>query len=196
MFQQNKYTRWYFEIIEKRKQNQVLGYTESHHIIPSALGGLDDDGNRVRLMAREHLICHLLLIRMTSGRDRHLMVCAAKNMCRTSKNQERHVSSRVYEMIRKLHSKSASELLTGIQRSEETKKKISLGKSGKKRSVEDRLAMSKRQIGRKWTKESTEKRTASVLGSKRTEETKKKMSEARKQYWERKRESRKTASSS
>lgn len=36
----NKYTRWYFSIINNAKQRATPeGYTENHHIVPLCLGG-------------------------------------------------------------------------------------------------------------------------------------------------------------
>ena len=39
IFINNKYTRWYYNIINNSKSTQVLGYTERHHVIPRSLGG-------------------------------------------------------------------------------------------------------------------------------------------------------------
>lgn len=38
-------------------------YYESHHIIPHSLGGSDDNKNLVLLTAREHYLCHWLLVK-------------------------------------------------------------------------------------------------------------------------------------
>jgi hypothetical protein len=59
-----KYSKWYFNIINKRKQTPFVGYGENHHIIPRSLGGMNESENIVRLTAREHFICHLLLTKM------------------------------------------------------------------------------------------------------------------------------------
>lgn len=67
IFMQNKYSRWYFSIIEKaRSLNRTKGteYFESHHIIPKSMGGTNDLFNLVLLTAREHFIVHCLLPRM------------------------------------------------------------------------------------------------------------------------------------
>ena len=40
MFKENKYTKWYYNIVKNaalRTLNSV--YTESHHIVPKSLGG-------------------------------------------------------------------------------------------------------------------------------------------------------------
>ena len=68
MFLNNKYTKWYFNIIEKaNKENRSKYkgvYYEEHHIIPRSLAGTDEYSNLVLLTAREHYICHLLLVKM------------------------------------------------------------------------------------------------------------------------------------
>lgn len=58
------YTKIYNQIIEKRRNNTPTGYIERHHILPRSLGGSDDEDNIVALTAREHFICHFLLIKM------------------------------------------------------------------------------------------------------------------------------------
>ena len=42
LFLQNKYTSWYFSIINKAKERATEGYTEKHHIVPKTLGGKND----------------------------------------------------------------------------------------------------------------------------------------------------------
>lgn len=73
MFRVNRYTSIYWSIVSKAKAEHRIKrrsvYYEAHHIIPRALGGSDDPGNLVLLTAREHIFCHRLLTRMTSGRD-------------------------------------------------------------------------------------------------------------------------------
>jgi phosphoglycolate phosphatase-like HAD superfamily hydrolase len=47
----------------ERARNRVLdSYTERHHIIPRCIGGTDVKENLVDLTAREHFICHRLLV--------------------------------------------------------------------------------------------------------------------------------------
>ena len=59
----NKYRNWYNKIIEYRQNNPLIyGYKEKHHIIPKSLGGSNDKSNLIYLTAKEHYICHLLLV--------------------------------------------------------------------------------------------------------------------------------------
>jgi hypothetical protein len=63
-FLDNKYTIWYYSIISNRQNNPSDGYTEKHHIIPKSLGGSNKKENLVNLTAREHFVCHRLLMRL------------------------------------------------------------------------------------------------------------------------------------
>lgn len=80
MFADNKYTRWYYKVIAKAtaelRVKTLPGQFDKHHIIPTCLGGDDKKSNLVLLTPREHYMCHLLLIKMTSGKHRSKMVYA------------------------------------------------------------------------------------------------------------------------
>jgi transposase-like protein len=108
MYLQNKYTKWYYNIIQ-RAQSRVLPsdiYTEKHHIIPKSIGGTDSADNLVKLTAKEHFICHLLLVRMTSGLYRRSMAYAAWKMTFMDNRPRYNPCSRTYEMLRKQLSSS------------------------------------------------------------------------------------------
>ena len=80
MFIDNKYTKFYMNIINNAQiLNRKKGcgtYLEAHHIIPSSIGGNNLKGNKVLLTAREHFICHRLLTKMTTGKDKIRMLHA------------------------------------------------------------------------------------------------------------------------
>lgn len=103
MFKNNKYTRWYNSIVSNRKQNLLDSsvYQEKHHIIPKSLGGSNKKENIVVLTAREHFICHRLLVKMTEGNDKVKMSYAIRTMMiRENPYQTRYkISSKVYESI-------------------------------------------------------------------------------------------------
>lgn len=95
MYLDNKYTRWYYSIINngiarnfksKKDAKTALGYVERHHIVPRSLGGDDSKSNLVYLTGREHIICHVLLTRMTIGINKKSMQHAICGMARSSKN--------------------------------------------------------------------------------------------------------------
>jgi len=104
LFIDNKYTSWYYSIINKAQSRQLPKeiYTERHHILPKSLGGSDSKTNLVRLTAREHFICHRLLPKMvTAGDHKAKMHLAAFMFSVASKNQKRHsISSRTYSHLK------------------------------------------------------------------------------------------------
>jgi hypothetical protein len=116
MFIDNKYKNWYFKLIEFRKNNIPEGYSEKHHIIPKSLGGNNSKENLVKLTAREHFVCHRMLVFMTSGRDRFKMMSAVAKFMQNSKNQKRNLTSKQYEICRKYASECAKEFKKGIKR--------------------------------------------------------------------------------
>jgi hypothetical protein len=102
MFLENKYTKWYNNIVQKAKIRAIDGYIENHHIIPKSLGGSDSIENIVALTAKEHFICHLLLTKMVAGPIKYKMHKAALMMAtRHGPGQVRHnITSRTYNMLK------------------------------------------------------------------------------------------------
>lgn len=162
MYLQNKYTRIYFNIIDRAKSRKLNSYTESHHIIPKSLGGSNNQDNLVDLTAREHFICHSLLVKMTEGIAKRKMSFALWTF-RYNKNGKRYVpSSRMYEFMKKQY----ISVLVGRKLPEEVKEKIRKTNTGK--------------IQSDLTKQ---KRSQSRYGFRNTEETKHKMSDSAKARW-------------
>ena len=109
MFKDNKYTKWYFRIIDNARDRLNNDYTETHHIIPRCLGGGDDKENLIKLTAKEHFICHILLTKMN---ENHKLKYALVNMSLINHKQlnKRYVpNSNTYEYIRRMHSIAATE---------------------------------------------------------------------------------------
>ena len=110
LFNNNKYTRLYYMIIERAKSRTISGYTEKHHIVPKSLGGSNAKDNIAVLTAREHFIVHRLLPKMTTGEARTKMVYALWAITvHTSKhtNDRRKITGTLYESIRKEFSMTA-----------------------------------------------------------------------------------------
>lgn len=105
-FNDNKYTRWYFRIIESARQSTLKTYREYHHVIPRSLGGSNAKENIVQLTARQHFVCHLLLVKMTSGQARFKMICAAHHMSVCHRQERYKITSIAYERLKKLRSDS------------------------------------------------------------------------------------------
>jgi hypothetical protein len=130
IFIQNKYTNWYNSIISNAQTRTLPKdkYIERHHIIPKSLGGGNSVDNLVKLLAREHFICHLLLIKMTEGKAKRSMAYAAWQMTNIS-NRDRYVpTSKMYEFLRK----QLSNTYKGVPKSEEQKRKQSAIMKGRK----------------------------------------------------------------
>lgn len=141
IFINNKYTSWYYKIISNAQVRCLPDntYIEKHHIIPKSLGGTNAPDNIVKLLAREHFICHLLLIKMTENKSKRSMAYAAWQMTnikgRTSR--DRYVpTSKMYEFLKKQLSKTYKGVpknyasFLNKKHTEETKRKQSKRKQG------------------------------------------------------------------
>jgi hypothetical protein len=168
MFLENKYTLWYYNIINKaRSITRAPGcYVERHHIVPKSLGGLNNKSNLVYLSAKEHFICHLLLVKMTEGKERRSMWYAAYRMCH--KDNEYIPGARVYQMLKQRMVQANKERPgpnLGKIMSDEQKKKISNSTKGiprgpfsdehrnnmrKPKSAEHKESLSKSKTGKSW----------------------------------------------
>jgi hypothetical protein len=171
----NKYTTWYNAITEKAKTRILVDYKERHHIVPKCLGGSDAKNNLVDLTAREHFICHWLLVKMHTGESKAKMIYALNGMKRNGHCTQRYetkITSRVYEHLKKefsiVHSatmKGRPAHNKGVPASEEQKEK-------------NRLAAK----GRVMSPESIAKGVAKRTGKTRTAETRLQMSISAKAY--------------
>lgn len=56
------YQKVYDTIVERAKSRNLQGYKERHHIVPICMHGTDDPENIVELTAKEHFLCHKLLV--------------------------------------------------------------------------------------------------------------------------------------
>jgi hypothetical protein len=115
MFIDNKYTNCYNKIIENRRENPVVGYVEKHHIIPKSLGGNNKKENIVSLTAKEHFVCHRLLVKMTDGKDKMKMAYALRMLSRLENPyQNRYkITAKLYEKILKETKPLIGKYLTG-----------------------------------------------------------------------------------
>lgn len=172
----NKYSKLYYKITSNAKQRINEGYTELHHIIPQSMGGSNDKENLVELTAREHFICHWLLIKMTEGDDRSKMLYALKGMKAENKHQQRYhtkITARVYETYRIEHSINHSKVM-------KAKNLVPWNKGGIEITDEHREnlqnAARNRKIDPIKQAEGQQKRIAKVTGRKDSDEAKLKKS--------------------
>ena len=104
----NKYTKWYFAIVatakncDRSKNTDV--YYEAHHILPKSLysSQCKNKSNIVLLTAKEHFICHLLLTKMTEGRDKYKMLKAMIMMMSVKKigKRKEYINARWYDFVK------------------------------------------------------------------------------------------------
>ena len=111
MFKDNKYTKIYNMICNRARAREIMGYVEKHHIIPRSLGGSNAKSNIVKLTAREHFICHLLLTKMCENKNHGYKMCWALHKLTFSTPKQRKIiyTSTQYELARKIHSKNMKE---------------------------------------------------------------------------------------
>lgn len=124
LFISNKYTALYFKIIENARQNPYHGFTESHHIIPKALGGDNSVDNLVDLSAKEHWYVHKLLPKMTTGDAKRKMLYAF-GMFRVDKTGNRILTAKQYEESKLAFVEAHSKRIV----TEETRAKLSITSS-------------------------------------------------------------------
>lgn len=190
------YEKIYNAIIDKaRSEDRKKGdevYYEGHHIIPRCLGGegrsyQSNHTNIVLLTAKEHYICHklLVLIYPNNKKLQYALWCMINGL---RKNKRYIPSGRIYVQLREAHRL----LIIGRVHSEETKTKMSCAKIGKCRSPfsEDHKKnlsnankgrihsekTKKKMSGRIMSEYTRKKLLIANLGKRHSEESKKKMS--------------------
>lgn len=108
---QNKYLKWYRNIILNRLTNPVETsvYSEKHHILPKSLGGTNNIDNIIILTAKEHYITHLLLIKFVTGNSYYKMLCAFNSMNMKSKYTiDRYQNSKLYKQLKEEYATEVS----------------------------------------------------------------------------------------
>jgi hypothetical protein len=101
----NKYTNWYISLCakaairsrDKKEARHILGYIESHHILPKSfkMGGDKDADNLVHFTAREHFVSHILLTKMVDGDYYHKMLHAAMRLSNRAKLSRLYSKTRI-----------------------------------------------------------------------------------------------------
>lgn len=205
-FIRNKYYRWYYLIIGNARKRKLDKFFEKHHIIPKCIKGTNDWWNIVNLTYKEHFLVHWLLIKMTEGKDRYMMLHALGSMIKpVGFRNKKIIAGWQYEISRKAFSEmrkgrkvsnetkqrisvgvkaswteerrqTFSEYRKGLFFSENAKKKISLAHKGRKHTLEARQNMSKGAKGKKLSEETK----AKIKSYKHTDEARLKMSIAAK----------------
>lgn len=102
------------EILHKRYKGDGL-YYERHHIIPHSLGGSNNSYNLTLLTAKEHYLCHWLLVKCFTkySYKRKKMLKAWFFMSAIGSTHRIHVSAKQYEKYKSELGTYMSELNTG-----------------------------------------------------------------------------------
>ena len=192
MYLQNKYTKCYYNIIDRAKSRDLPKetYTEKHHIIPKSLGGLNNKDNLVKLTAKEHRLAHILLPRMTiDPAHTKSMWYALWMMLRTKNpNQQRKISKgSAFEIAKIKVAENLSQLHKGKTVSLETKEKLSKSCQGRKsafqgksHSAESKAKLSMARKGKTHSPETVAKILESRKHYRHSQETKRKISNSNK----------------
>lgn len=185
---ENKYKRWYDAIILNAQNRTLIGYCEEHHIIPRSLGGNDAKENLVNLTAKEHFICHWLLMKFTEGNDKMKMSYAFWMMIHATNihQQNRYkINARTYQNIKESLKEVFVKQHLGRKFSEEHKRKIS--ETRKNRIASGQIVVNadktkykiiaEKRRGTKTSEETKKKIGSKHKGKKISEEQKQRLSE-------------------
>jgi hypothetical protein len=178
LFIVNKYSKWYFNIIENAKTKQYDTYHETHHIIPRCMGGTDDKDNLVKLSYREHFICHCLLPKFCKKKQHKIkMVYSLIFMLGVNEDSKdkKIFTSYQYEYVKKIAKENLigeNNPFYGKKHTEESRKKMSEGQ---------RLAKESGKKLQKHTDETKEK--LSIAAKNRSPETKRKQAETLRKFY-------------
>lgn len=121
----NKYTTCYIKIINNainRSPNKKIAQLktgqiiEKHHILPKCLnlGGEKDSKNYAFLTAKEHFICHKLLLKMFEGHFKYKLT-EGMSIFFNNKNRKLKFSSRDYELLKICNGEAAKQRNKGNQ---------------------------------------------------------------------------------
>jgi hypothetical protein len=126
------YQLHYDKLINRAKNRILEGYTEIHHILPKCMGGTNDAFNLVILTPEEHLIAHLLLIKINPHPS---LLYAAMRMYNkksaNSKNKGYGFLRRQFANHMSIRMIGENNPMYGKQQSDEQKRTSSVSNKGK-----------------------------------------------------------------
>ena len=184
-------------LIQFRKDHPLDSdvYGEVHHIQPRSCGGTDDQENLVRLLPEEHYKAHALLPEVMRERNDlkgyHKMLYAWNMMSNRVRNIDRDAEE--YGRLRRewagWQGRYMSARLKGKPHTAEHNRKVSQAKKGKHLSDAHKKAISESHLRGHYTHSEEWKRAASTRnkGKKWDADFCRKVSEAKKLYWAKKR---------
>lgn len=131
--------------IDKTKLNY---YTEKHHILPKCMGGKDEDNNYVLLTVKEHIIAHMLLVRIYPENLKLIRSISAMLMKNKGRKDNMSISLRTITNIRESYSEYSNEfnkIQLGKIISDDHRHKLSVSHKGLKlsNSTKDKLKLTR-----------------------------------------------------
>jgi hypothetical protein len=138
------YQKIYNQIIDRAKNRITSSYVEKHHVIPKCIGGTDCINNIVKLTAKEHFLCHKLLVRIHPTETKLWyalwLMAIGKN-----KHSDNHynITSREYAKLREEYVFQ----IKGKNQTEEHIQKRADKNRGQKRTEEQKAKMGKKPEG-------------------------------------------------
>lgn len=173
------------------------GYYERHHIIPRCMGGSDDENNLVLLTMREHLLAHLLLVKIYPNDIGVLNAINAMFICNVQRVTDikylRLRSIRFVAEIREaaMHRPISEEIRQHMRDghkdiTDEQREKYRKASTGRIQSLETRQKRSNTMKGRIFSDEHRKRISESKLGVIAywpTKETNKKRSNSLKEFY-------------
>lgn len=137
------------------------GYYERHHIVPRSLGGDNSKQNLVLLTAKEHFICHLLLVKMfTNDQAAYSKMLHAFMLMKGENQHQLRYYSVSYQRIKIEYSILMSRKRKGVALTADHKLKISQSCIGRKFTEETKAIISMKAKTRKrkpWSDEYRQK---------------------------------------
>ena len=101
IYDNSRYQNWYNNIIQNRLNNPITdGYKEIHHIIPRCCGGNNSKENLICLSAREHFICHMLLVEIYRNTEYYSKLLHAFMCMKRNQSGKRYMNSRLYSIYK------------------------------------------------------------------------------------------------
>jgi len=131
------YEKIYDDLITSRKNRELKDSEnyEKHHIIPRCMGGNNKKENIVKLTYKEHFLAHMLLVKMTTGKDKMKMGYALHRMCWANNGNQKYriTNGKQYTRVKKtiydaISGENAS--FYGRKHTAEAKKKVSEARKG------------------------------------------------------------------
>lgn len=101
------YQKIYSSLIERARTRILECYSETHHVTPTCIGGLDTPENKVELTPEEHYVAHQLLVKMHPRSFKLLF--AAHMMC------SNRPSNKLYGWLRRKHAEAIGKINSGFK---------------------------------------------------------------------------------